>query len=62
MGKNEDQIVEVMKKRGKPMTIVEIAEQVGRPPKKVFGSVRKLFENGTVDCDHKNHTYQLVKQ
>jgi len=62
MGKNEDQIVEVLKKIGKPMTLVEIAEQVGRPPKKVFSSIRKLFEKGTVDCDHKNHTYQLAKQ
>ena len=62
MGKNEDHIVEVLKKNGKPMTLVEIAEQVERPPKKVFSSVRKLFENGTLDCDHKNHTYQLAKQ
>lgn len=62
MGKNEDQIVEAMKKTGKPMTLVEIAEQVGRPPKKVFSSIRKLFENGTLDCDQKSHTYQLAKQ
>jgi DNA-binding Lrp family transcriptional regulator len=62
LGKNEDQIVEVLKKNSKPMTLVEIAEQVGRPPKKVFSSIRKLFENGTVDCDLKNHTYKLVKQ
>ena len=62
MGKNEDQIVEVLKRIGKPMTLVEIAEQVGRPPKKVFSSIRKLFEKGTVDCDHKNRTYQLTKQ
>lgn len=62
MGKNEDQIVEVMKKIGKPMTLVEIAEQVGRPPKRVFSSIRKLFESGTVDCDHKNRTYQLAEQ
>ncbi len=62
MGKNEDQIVEALKKNSKPMTLVEIAEQVGRPPKKVFSTIRKLFESGTVDCDLKNHTYQLAKQ
>jgi DNA-binding IclR family transcriptional regulator len=62
MGKNEDQIVEVLKKNSRPMTLVEIAEQVGRPSKKVFSSIRKLFENGTLDCDHKNRTYQLAKQ
>lgn len=62
MGKNEDQIVEVLQKSGKPMTLVEIAEQVGKPPKKIFSPLRKLFEKGTVNCDLKNHTYQLAKQ
>ncbi len=62
MGKAEDLIVSVLQKTGKPMTLVEIAEQAGKPPKKVFSSLRKLFEAGTVDCDLKNHTYQMAKQ
>jgi len=62
LGKTEDQIVEILQKSGKPMTLVEIAEQVGKPPKKVFGPIRKLFEAGKVDCDIKNRTYKLAKE
>ena len=62
MGKTEDQIVEVLQKIGKPMTLVEIAEQLGKPPKKVFSPLRKLFEEGRVDCDIKSHTYRLVNK
>jgi len=62
LGKTEDQIVEILQKSGKPMTLVEIAEQVGKPPKKVFGPIRKLFEAGKVDCDIKSRTYKLAKE
>jgi len=62
MGKVEDQIVEVLQKSQKPMTLVEIAEQVGKPPKKVFSPLRKLFEDGRVDCDVGSHTYRIAKE
>ncbi len=62
MGKTEDQIVEILQKSGKPMTLVEIAEQVGKPPKKVYSSIRKLFEKGRVYCDIQSRTYKLAKQ
>ena len=62
MGKVEEQIVEVLKKSEKPLTLVEIAEQLGKPPKKVFSPLRKLFEEGKVDCDTKTHTYRLAKE
>ena len=61
MGKVEEQIVEVLQKSSKPLTLVEIAEQLGKPPKKVFGPLRKLFEEGRVDCDLQSHTYRLAK-
>jgi len=62
LGKVEEQIVEVLQKSGKPMTLVEIAEQIGKPPKKVFNPLRKLFEEGKVDCDIESHTYTLAKK
>lgn len=62
MGKVEDQIVEVLQKSAKPLTVVEIAEQVGKPPKKVFSPLRKLFEKGKVDCDVRSRTYRLAKE
>jgi len=61
LGKVEDLIVEVLQKSGKPLTLVEIAEQVGKPPKRVFGPLRKLFEASTVNFDIQTHTYQLAK-
>jgi len=61
LGKVEEQIVEVLQKSGKPLALVEIAEQLGKPPKKVFGPLRRLFEDGKVDCDLQNRTYRLAK-
>jgi DNA-binding IclR family transcriptional regulator len=63
LGKAEDQVIEVLQKAaGKPLSLIEIAEQLGKPPKRVFSSIRKLFEAGKVDCDHKTRTYTLVEQ
>jgi len=62
LGKTDDHIVEVLKAAGKPLTLVEIAEQMGTPPKKIFSGLRKLFESGRVNCDNKTRTYALVKE
>jgi len=61
LGKVDEQIVEVLKKSAKPLTLVEIADQIGKPPKKVFGPLRRLFEEGRVDCDTQSHTYKLAR-
>lgn len=61
MGKNEDQIIEILQKTGKPLTLIEIAEQAGKPTRKVFSSIRKLFEAGKIDCDQQARTYRLAK-
>jgi DNA-binding IclR family transcriptional regulator len=62
LGKIDDQILEVLQKAGKPLTLTEIAEQADKPPKKIFSGLRKLFEAGKVDCDHKAHTYTLARE
>jgi len=62
LGKVEEQIIEVLQKSVKPLTLVEIAEQIGKPPKKVFNPLRKLFEEGRVDCDNQSRTYRLAKE
>ncbi len=62
MGKIDEQIMEVLQKAGKPMTLTEIAEQAGTPPKKIFGGLRKLFEAGKIECDHQARTYALAKE
>jgi len=62
MGKVEDQIVSLLKNSNKPLTITEIADQIGKPSRTVFRSLRKLFEEGKVDCDIKTRQYTLAKK
>jgi len=61
MGKTEDQILELLES-GTPLTLIEIAEKVGKKPKVVFRSLRKLFEEGKVYCDLQTRCYQLEKK
>jgi len=62
MGKVDDQIISVLENSRKPLSLVEIADQIGKPPKTVFKSLRKLFEEGKINCDIKNHQYTLAKE
>lgn len=62
MGKVEDQIVSTLKNSDRPLTLIELADKIGKPQKTVFKSLRKLFEKGIIDCDHKNRTYSLAKE
>jgi len=48
-----------LKDAGKGLTLAEIAEKTGESPKKVYKSLRKLFENEMVDC--LNRQYRLLK-
>jgi len=62
MGKVEDQIVSLLKNADKPLALTEIADQIGKPSRTVFRSLRKLFEEGKVDCDIKTRQYTLAKE
>jgi len=62
MGKVEDQIIEVLQKSEKPLSLIEIAERIEKPSKKVFSSLRKLFEAGKINCDIQAHTYNIPKE
>lgn len=62
LGKMEDQIVALLKASESPMTLMEMAEKLGKPPKRVFKSLRKLFGEGKVSCDMKSRRYMLTKE
>ncbi len=62
MGKVEDQIISVLENSKKPLGLVEIADQIGKPTKTVFKSLRKLFQKGKVDFDAKSRQYMLAKE
>lgn len=62
MGKVDEQIVALLQKTGKPMTLAEIADQLEKPTKTIFKGLQKLFSEGKIACDVKTRTYALVKE
>ena len=62
MGKIHKQIISLLETSGKPLSLVEIADQIGKPPKTVFRSLRKLFNEGKINCDIKSRQYTLAKE
>ena len=62
MGKIDKLVISLLETSGKPLSLVEIAERIGKPEKTVFKALRKLFSKGTIDCDNKNRLYSLAKE
>jgi predicted transcriptional regulator len=56
LNKVDEQVVAALKE-GKELTLQELSEKTGVPSKKVFKSLRKLFENEMVDT--KARKYKL---
>jgi predicted transcriptional regulator len=59
LNKVDELVVLTLKNAGKGLTLAEIAEKTGESPKKVYKSLRKLFENEMIDCV--NRQYSLLK-
>ncbi|NWG11237.1 hypothetical protein HXY33_05765 [Candidatus Bathyarchaeota archaeon] len=59
LNKVDELVVSTLKNTDKGLTLVEISEKVGESEKKVFKSLRKLFENEMVICQ--NRQYKLAK-
>jgi len=57
----DEQVFEMLKSAGTPLTLNEIAEKMGKPPKAVFKALRKLFEQEKINCDQKTRRYFIVK-
>jgi len=58
MGKLEDEILNLLSK-SEPLTLMEIAERLNKTPKAVFKALRKLFEEGKINCDARTRRYTL---
>lgn len=58
LNKVDEAVVSALKKSGKGLTLAEIAGATGESSKKVFKSLRKLFENEMIECE--NRQYKLV--
>jgi len=62
MGKLDKQVVSLLENSETPLTLAEIADQIGKPSKTIFKILRKLFNEGKVDCDGKTRRYMLAKE
>ena len=58
MAKIHKQIISLLSE--KPMTLVEIAEELEKTEKKVFNALKKLFSDDRIQSDAKTHQYYLV--
>jgi len=61
VGKVDEQVFEFLKSSGSPLTLNEIAEKMDKPSKAVYKALRKLFEEGKIDCDLKTRRYYAAK-
>ena len=60
MAKIHKQIIALLSE--KPMSLVEIAEELEKTEKKVFNALKKLFSDGKINSDAKTRRYYLVKE
>jgi DNA-binding transcriptional regulator GbsR (MarR family) len=58
LNKIDELTLSALKTAEKGLTLAEIVEKTGESEKKIFKSLRKLFENEMVDC--KNRQYRLL--
>lgn len=58
LNKIDELVVSALKSAGKELTLAEIAEKTGETEKKIFKSLRKLFENEIIDTQ--NRKYRLL--
>lgn len=59
MGKTETQIIKFLN-NGVPLTLNELATKLEKKPKATFRSLRKLFNQGKIVCDHRTKQYTLA--
>lgn len=58
LNKVDELVISALKNSDKGLTLAEIAGKIGDSEKKVFKSLRKLFENEMISCQ--NRQYKLV--
>jgi len=56
LNKIDEQVVELLKSSKEALTLVEIAEKTGQSEKKIFKTLRKLFENELIDTVNRRYS------
>ncbi len=60
LNKVDESIIKTLKAEGKELSLQELADKTGEPQKKIFKSLKKLFEHEMVDT--KARKYKLLKE
>ena len=55
LNKTDKKVVAALKDKGKELTLQELADKTGEPSKKIFRSLRKLFENEIVETQARKY-------
>jgi uncharacterized membrane protein len=58
LNKTDEQVIKALKVEGKELTLQELTDKTGEPQKKVFKSLRKLFQNELIET--KARKYKLT--
>ena len=58
LNKTDEKIVSTLRTEGKELTLQEIADKSGESTKKIFRSLRKLFENEIISTQARK--YKLI--
>jgi len=58
LNKIDELVISTLKSAGTELTLAEIAAKTGESGKKIFKSLRKLFENKLIDTQ--NRKYRIV--
>jgi DNA-binding transcriptional regulator GbsR (MarR family) len=55
LNKTDEKVVAALKAEHKELTLQELADKTGETPKKIFRSLRKLFENEIVETQARKY-------
>jgi predicted transcriptional regulator len=60
LNKVDETVISALKTSNQGLTLNEIAEKTGESPKKIFKSLRKLFESEVIDTE--NRRYRILNK
>jgi predicted transcriptional regulator len=60
LNKTDEQVIAALKE-GKELTLQEITDKTGEKPKKLFKSLRKLFENELIETNARKYKLASAK-
>jgi predicted transcriptional regulator len=55
LNKTDEKVYQTLKTEGKELTLQELADKTGETPKKIFRSLRKLFEHEIIETQARKY-------